>query len=120
VTLPQIIVIIQYMKAQIHPDWYPEAKVKCGCGNTFTIGSTVPEIEVEVCSECHPFYTGTQRFVDTAGRVDTFKARQKGANSTVLSKAKRRKIKRERKISEELERPDTLEDIRASMKKKTS
>ena len=67
------------MQTKIHPEWYPEAKVKCACGNTFTLGASVPEIEVEVCSNCHPYFTGQMKFVDTAGRVDAFKARRKGA-----------------------------------------
>ena len=59
------------MKADIHPD-YVECKVACACGNTFTTRSTVPEIHVEICSACHPFYTGKQKFVDSEGRVDRF------------------------------------------------
>lgn len=60
------------MKANLHPLWYPEAKVTCACGNTFTTGSTLPQIRVEICSSCHPFYTGAQKFVDTLGQVDRF------------------------------------------------
>src|SRR3990172_4662969 len=60
------------MKAQIHPKYYPEAKVTCACGNTWTTGSTKPEILVDICSNCHPFYTGVQRIVDTEGQVDRF------------------------------------------------
>ena len=60
------------MKEKIHPNWNPEARVHCACGNTFTTGSTLKEIAVEVCSACHPFFTGTQKFLDTAGRVDKF------------------------------------------------
>lgn len=60
------------MKANIHPDWFQEAKVICACGNTFVTGSTLPEIRVEICSACHPFFTGAQRFVDTLGQVDRF------------------------------------------------
>lgn len=89
----------------------------CGCGNTFTVGSTVPEMQVEVCSECHPFYTGKQRYVDTAGRVDTFKARQKSADEKVLSKTERRKIRRDKRIDAELSRPDSLQDLRKTTKK---
>ncbi|MEA3442025.1 MAG: 50S ribosomal protein L31 [Chloroflexota bacterium] len=63
------------MKDKIHPKYYDNAKVSCLCGNTFTTGSTKPEIRVEVCSKCHPFYTGTQRIVDTMGRVERFKKR---------------------------------------------
>ena len=63
------------MKENIHPEYF-DAKVKCGgCGCTFTIGSTIKEINVSVCSECHPFYTGKQKFLDTEGRIDKFKAK---------------------------------------------
>jgi large subunit ribosomal protein L31 len=60
------------MKAEIHPR-YRRCVVTCACGNTFETRSTVPEIHVEVCSNCHPLYTGQQRLVDTAGRVERFK-----------------------------------------------
>ncbi len=59
------------MKKGIHPE-YVEATVTCACGNTFTTRSTVPEIRVEICNACHPFYTGKQKFVDTTGRVERF------------------------------------------------
>ena len=62
------------MKADIHPD-YVECTVRCSCGNTFTTRSTVPELRVELCSECHPFYTGKQKLVDTGGRVERFNRR---------------------------------------------
>ena len=60
------------MKEGLHPQWYPEATVTCACGNTWTTGATVPEIRVDVCSACHPFYTGERRIVDTEGQVDRF------------------------------------------------
>lgn len=60
------------MKPEIHPTYYPEAKVICACGNTWTTGSTVETIHTDVCSDCHPFYTGEQRIVDTEGQVDRF------------------------------------------------
>ncbi len=60
------------MKSGIHPKWYPEAQVICACGNTWTTGATVPEIRTDVCSACHPFYSGEQRIVDTEGQVDRF------------------------------------------------
>jgi large subunit ribosomal protein L31 len=60
------------VKAEIHPTWYPEARVICACGNTWTTGSTVEEIKTDVCAACHPFYTGEQRIVDTEGQVDRF------------------------------------------------
>lgn len=59
------------MKKKIHPD-YVEATVRCGCGNTFTTRSTKPKITVDICSECHPFFTGKLKYVDTAGRVEKF------------------------------------------------
>lgn len=103
------------MKAQIHPRWYPEAKVICACGNTFTTGATVPEIHVEICYNCHPFYTGQMKFVDTAGRVDAFKAKQAAASKKVLSKAEKRRLKKEKKLQEEAARPETLEQLRKSV-----
>ena len=62
------------MKTAIHPK-YETAKVTCSCGNTFETRSTIHEIRLEICSNCHPFYTGTQRLIDTAGRVDKFRKR---------------------------------------------
>ena len=62
------------MKTDIHPE-YMEARVTCSCGNTFTTRSTKPELHVELCSECHPFYTGKQKLVDTGGRVERFERR---------------------------------------------
>ena len=73
------------MKAGIHPE-YVECSVSCGCGNSFTTKATVPSLQVEICSACHPFYTGQQRFVDTAGRIEKFN-RRFGARSAARSKA---------------------------------
>jgi large subunit ribosomal protein L31 len=63
------------MKKGIHPKYYPEAKVVCSCGNTFTTGATQELIRTDVCSACHPFFTGEQRIVDTAGQVERFMKR---------------------------------------------
>jgi large subunit ribosomal protein L31 len=63
------------MKADIHPTYFPKAKVTCACGNTFTTGSTKETLTVEICSNCHPFYTGNEKTLDAAGRVDKFKTR---------------------------------------------
>lgn len=63
------------MKKEIHPKYFTNAIVTCACGNTFTTGSTKEKIEVEICSACHPLYTGTEKTLDTAGRVERFKAR---------------------------------------------
>ena len=67
------------MKANIHPKYNSNVKVTCSCGNAFETGSTIDLIHVEVCSACHPFYTGTAKFIDTAGRVDKFKAKMDAA-----------------------------------------
>ena len=68
------------MKEKIHPKYYDEAKVVCSCGNTFTVGATQPTLKVEVCSKCHPFFTGEQRIVDTAGQIERFNRRFKIKN----------------------------------------
>jgi len=100
------------MKANIHPKWFENTVVTCACGNTFTTGATVPEIHVEVCGNCHPFYTGTMKFVDTAGRVDAFKAKMKGAVKHV-SKTEKRKAKKLKKLQEESARPESLSELRS-------
>ena len=63
------------MKEGLHPQWYPEAQVTCACGESWTVGATVPEIRTDICSKCHPYYTGEQRIVDTEGQVDRFMRR---------------------------------------------
>ena len=103
------------MKAQIHPKWY-EAKVHCACGNDFTVGSTVQEITVDVCSNCHPFYTGQMKYLDAAGRVDAFRARMQTKSEKVVSKADRRAAKRLKKIEAEISRPESLEELRKQVK----
>lgn len=79
------------MKKDIHPKYYEKAKVTCACGNAFEVGSTQPELHVEVCSACHPFYTGTAKFIDTAGRVDKFQEKVRKAQEF---KEKRQKAKK--------------------------
>lgn len=74
------------MKEGIHPTWYPEARIVCACGNTWTTGSTLPEIRTDVCSDCHPFYTGEQRIVDTEGQVDRFMKRLEARDSIVAER----------------------------------
>ena len=63
------------MKEKIHPTYYEDAVVTCSCGNSFTTGSTQKQLKVEVCSNCHPYYTGERRMLDTTGRVERFKKR---------------------------------------------
>ena len=84
------------MKQDIHPKYYDKAQVKCACGNTFTTGSTKPEINVEICYHCHPFYTGKEKLIDTAGKVEKFKARRAKA-AAVAKPVKKPRIKKSAK-----------------------
>jgi large subunit ribosomal protein L31 len=70
------------MKEKIHPKFFSDAQVVCSCGNTFTTGSTKKQLKVELCSNCHPFFTGERRIMDTAGRVERFNQRYKLAKKT--------------------------------------
>ena len=67
------------MKAEIHPEYHESATAKCACGATYKVGSTKKEIHVEICSACHPLYTGNDKIIDTAGRVERFKKRREGS-----------------------------------------
>ncbi|MFA5933394.1 MAG: 50S ribosomal protein L31 [Microgenomates group bacterium] len=107
------------MKASVHPDWNKEAKVTCVCGNTFTVGSVLPEIRVEICSACHPFFTGQQKFVDTQGQVEKF--------SKALETAKAKKEVREQilanraaKVQTEKTEKPSLRDLLMQARKKTA
>lgn len=104
------------MKADIHPTYYNDAKVVCACGHTFTTGSTRPEIHVEICSKCHPFFTGAAKFVDTEGRVERFQRQAKEAEATreVLIK---RKEEKQKKYQEAPERPKTLKEMMEFLQK---
>ncbi len=81
------------MKKDIHPQYHADCKVICVCGNTFTTGSTSPEIKVELCSACHPFYTGKQKLVDSARRVEKFETKIKTSDK-VSKEKKGKKVKR--------------------------
>jgi large subunit ribosomal protein L31 len=83
------------VKEKIHPTWYPEARVHCACGSVFTTGSTMKEIGVEICSACHPLFTGQQKFIDTAGRVDKFNQRLAAAEQKKSEAAERKRKKTE-------------------------
>jgi len=104
------------MNTAIHPEWHSEAKVSCACGNTFTLGSTKSEYRTDVCSQCHPFFTGQIKFLDAAGRVDAFREKQKNASKKLLSKTERRKLKREQKLNEEMSLPETLAEFKKTIK----
>lgn len=80
------------MKKDIHPEYFANAKVTCACGNSFTVGSTKKEIRVELCNLCHPFYTGKQKFVDTARRVEKFREKmEKTTKAAAVRKGKKNK-----------------------------
>lgn len=87
------------MKKGVHPTYYAEAQVTCACGNKFSVGSTKEKIEVEICSACHPFFTGKEKLMDTAGRVEKFRARQEKASTTV-KKPKKVKVTKEESLDE--------------------
>ena len=78
------------MKKDIHPKYHADAKVICACGHTFNVGSTQPEIHVEICSACHPFYTGKQKLLDSARRVDKFQKRTEAKSKTVVKKTEKK------------------------------
>ena len=82
------------MKKDLHPAYFTDAKVHCACGNTFTVGSTRKEISVEICSKCHPFYTGEEKLIDIAGRVEKFKSRR--ARAAAGPKVKKVRAKKEK------------------------
>lgn len=100
------------MKKEIHPKWYPNAKITCACGATFTAGSTKPEIRVEICSACHPFFTGEMKFVDIQGRVEKFQTKQKSAQTkTYIKKKDKKKLMKKREAEKEKKRPKTLREM---------
>jgi len=80
-------------KAGIHPTYYHDTLVSCACGHTFTTGSTVQTIKTDICSNCHPFYTGEQRIVDTAGQVERFMKRLKAAKTMRPGSQKKKKTR---------------------------
>ncbi len=99
------------MKTNIHPQYFAEAQVVCVCGNTFTTGSTQQVIHVELCSKCHPFYTGEQRFVDTASRIQKFQQKQQAAQQFVGKKQKKEQERKDRDSQ-----PKTLREMLSTIK----
>jgi large subunit ribosomal protein L31 len=87
------------MQEGIHPE-YPAARIKCACGNTFVTRSTRGDFQVDVCGACHPFYTGTQKLIDTAGRVDRFRKRYEKTAAVAASKGGANKAVAEAKTAE--------------------
>lgn len=110
------------MKKEIHPKVHKNATVTCACGNTFETLSTKENITVEICSECHPFYTGQQKFVDTEGRIDKFIKKQEAAKEKreKAEKVKKAKKKKEAQEKESDTRPPTLKEMLDDARKQTS
>jgi large subunit ribosomal protein L31 len=103
------------MKKNIHPKYFEDAKVICSCGNVFTTGSTTQEIKVELCSACHPFYTGKQNLVDAAGRVEKF--HERAAKQSSLGERKGKKVKRAAKAKSKKEEKEEETDSKKTDKK---
>ncbi len=99
------------MKADIHPQYFEEAKVVCACGNMFTIGSTQETIRIELCNKCHPFYTGQQRFVDAASRIQKFQKKQETAKQYIS-----KKVNKEEKKKAQDQEPKTLREMLLDIK----
>lgn len=90
------------MKKDIHPEYFPNAKISCACGWGAEVGSTLPAIQVEICSHCHPLFTGKQKIVDTAGRIEKYTSRLKRKDELAKTiKPKKRVIKTARRKKEE-------------------
>ncbi len=105
------------MKSGIHPE-YMECTVRCSCGNTFVTRSTVPEIRVELCNECHPFYTGQQKFVDTGGRVQRFADKFGGAAQAALEREAAKKAERQKAAEEAAAKKAAEREAKAAEKAK--
>lgn len=98
------------MKANIHPTWNDNAVITCACGATFTTGSTMDVIRVDICSKCHPLFTGQQKFVDTLGQVDKFKKHTEKAAEKGAAKKKILEARAEKKAIEKTDKP-SLKDL---------
>lgn len=108
------------MKANLHPTWHPETKVTCACGNTFTTGSTLPEIRVEICSACHPLFTGQARFVDSLGQVERFQKKTEVSKVKQAERAKILEVRRSKVEQKKKERPSLKELLMQARKQVTS
>lgn len=99
------------MKADIHPTYFPDAKVICACGNVMSLGSTKQTIHVELCSKCHPFYTGEQKFVDSASRIQKFQKKQDIAKQYINQIVKKKEEKKAKESG-----PKSLAEMLAAIK----
>ncbi len=103
------------MKADIHPKYTTDAKFTCSCGAVYLIGSTKEVVNIEICSQCHPFYTGNEKILDAAGRVEKFKARQASA---VAAAAAKKAPKASAKVAPEKESTEKASPAKAKTSKK--
>lgn len=103
------------MKQGIHPKWYEEAKVMCACGNTFVVGASKPEIKIDICGKCHPFFTGEMKFVDTLGRVERFQQKQVQAQANKAQLTEKKKKKQEEQKRRE-NAPRSLKEMLMNVK----
>ena len=98
------------MKMNLHPTWFPEAQVSCACGNSFTTGSTQDKIRVEICSKCHPLFTGQQKFVDTLGQVDRFVKKMESSKAKQVVRAQILENRKSKVDNKKKDRP-SLKDL---------
>ncbi len=103
------------MKKDIHPKYHEKAKVSCSCGNSFIIGSTKEELKIELCSMCHPFYTGKQKLVDTARRVEKFQAKME-KKKKIAPTRRGKKVKRAAQAKERAKKEVTVKTKPAAAK----
>ena len=107
------------MKQGIHPNWNPQARVVCACGTTFTTGSTIDSIRVEMCSACHPLYTGQQKLVDTLGQVDKFIKKAEFSKTRMEERKKIIEARQNRIVAKKKDKP-SLKDLLMQARKATS
>lgn len=105
------------MQSNIHPKYNQSTKVTCSCGNSFVTGSTLDQITVEICSQCHPFFTGEMKFVDTQGRVEKFKLKRQ-ASQAMAGKSKSKKKANQHADSDD-DQPKTLKEMMQVVKTQT-
>jgi large subunit ribosomal protein L31 len=106
-------IMLLSMKLNIHPAWHDDAVVTCACGNTFTTGSTLDKIDVDICAKCHPFFTGEMRFVDRQGRVDKFNKKMAAAQAV---KSTQKKTPKQSDDTAQKSYQDILRDQRSQLR----
>lgn len=107
------------MKANIHPNWNPQATITCACGASFTTGSTLDKIRVEICSKCHPLFTGQAKLVDTLGQVDRFVKKVESSKVKQAARAKIMEIRKSKVEQKKKERP-SLRDLLLKARKQAA